>query len=116
GGRRSVSERLAGWGRGRAGGAGRGHGGRRRGAVGGAGPNARVRSLAEGRCRVAGVTLRVPPPRLCTDNGAMIAAVGDLLVRAGAEPAPLDVSIDPSAPLEFAALCPVGGSGRARAA
>ncbi|MEU6173609.1 tRNA (adenosine(37)-N6)-threonylcarbamoyltransferase complex transferase subunit TsaD, partial [Streptantibioticus parmotrematis] len=42
-----------------------------------------------------------------TDNGAMIAAVGDLLVRAGAEPAPWDVSIDPSAPLEHAALHPV---------
>ncbi|QQC91884.1 tRNA (adenosine(37)-N6)-threonylcarbamoyltransferase complex transferase subunit TsaD [Streptomyces alfalfae] len=84
--------------------------------VGGVAANSRVRSLAEERCRAAGVTLRVPPPRLCTDNGAMIAAVGDLLVRAGAQPAPLDVSIDPSAPLEFAALCPVGGSGRARAA
>ena len=44
--------------------------------------------------------------KLCTDNGAMIAAVGDLLVRAGAEPAPLDVSIDPSAPLEYATLHP----------
>ncbi|MEU9646388.1 hypothetical protein AB0D72_31030, partial [Streptomyces sp. NPDC048188] len=31
----------------------------------------------------AGIELRVPPLRLCTDNGAMIAAVGDLLVRAG---------------------------------
>ncbi|MFD4634485.1 tRNA (adenosine(37)-N6)-threonylcarbamoyltransferase complex transferase subunit TsaD [Streptomyces sp. NPDC058284] len=76
--------------------------------VGGVAANSRVRALAEERCRAAGVTLRVPPPRLCTDNGAMIAAVGDLLVRAGAEPAPLDVSIDPSAPLEFASLNPAG--------
>ncbi|MBB5933959.1 tRNA (adenosine(37)-N6)-threonylcarbamoyltransferase complex transferase subunit TsaD [Streptomyces zagrosensis] len=75
--------------------------------VGGVAANSRVRALAEERCRAAGITLRVPPPRLCTDNGAMIAAVGDLLVRAGAEPAPLDVSIDPSAPLEYAALHPV---------
>ncbi|MGF0177041.1 tRNA (adenosine(37)-N6)-threonylcarbamoyltransferase complex transferase subunit TsaD [Streptomyces sp. Marseille-Q5077] len=75
--------------------------------VGGVAANSRVRSLAEERCRAAGVELRVPPLRLCTDNGAMIAAVGDLLVRAGAEPAPLDVSIDPSAPLEYAALHPV---------
>ncbi|MFB8046062.1 tRNA (adenosine(37)-N6)-threonylcarbamoyltransferase complex transferase subunit TsaD, partial [Streptomyces hydrogenans] len=50
---------------------------------------------------------RVPPMTLCTDNGAMIAAVGDLLVRSGAEPAPLDVSIDPSAPLEYASLTPL---------
>ncbi|MEU1942022.1 tRNA (adenosine(37)-N6)-threonylcarbamoyltransferase complex transferase subunit TsaD [Streptomyces sp. NPDC020125] len=75
--------------------------------VGGVAANSRVRSLAEERCRTAGITLRVPPLRLCTDNGAMIAAVGDLLVRAGAEPAPLDMSIDPSAPLEYAALHPV---------
>ncbi|MEU8959017.1 tRNA (adenosine(37)-N6)-threonylcarbamoyltransferase complex transferase subunit TsaD [Streptomyces sp. NPDC048518] len=83
--------------------------------VGGVAANSRVRALAEERCREAGIALRVPPLRLCTDNGAMIAAVGDLLVRAGAEPAPLDVSIDPSAPLEFASLTPVGAFG-ARAA
>ncbi|RLL65846.1 tRNA (adenosine(37)-N6)-threonylcarbamoyltransferase complex transferase subunit TsaD [Streptomyces sp. Z26] len=76
--------------------------------VGGVAANSRVRSLAEERCRAAGITLRVPPLRLCTDNGAMIAAVGDLLVRSGAEPAPLDLSVDPSAPLEYAALHPVG--------
>ncbi|MGP8300623.1 tRNA (adenosine(37)-N6)-threonylcarbamoyltransferase complex transferase subunit TsaD [Streptomyces inhibens] len=76
--------------------------------VGGVAANSRVRTLAEERCAAAGVTLRVPPLGLCTDNGAMIAAVGDLLVRAGAAPAPLDVSIDPSAPLEYAALHPLG--------
>ncbi|MEC4015527.1 tRNA (adenosine(37)-N6)-threonylcarbamoyltransferase complex transferase subunit TsaD, partial [Streptomyces sp. H27-D2] len=75
--------------------------------VGGVAANTRVRELAERRCRAAEVTLRVPPLRLCTDNGAMIAAVGDLLVRAGGRAAPLDVSIDPSAPLEYAALHPV---------
>ncbi|WP_372458125.1 tRNA (adenosine(37)-N6)-threonylcarbamoyltransferase complex transferase subunit TsaD, partial [Streptantibioticus parmotrematis] len=75
--------------------------------VGGVAANSRVRSLAQERCAAAGIELRVPPLKLCTDNGAMIAAVGDLLVRAGTEPAPLDVSIDPSAPLEHAALHPV---------
>ncbi|MEU6346799.1 tRNA (adenosine(37)-N6)-threonylcarbamoyltransferase complex transferase subunit TsaD [Streptomyces sp. NPDC046977] len=74
--------------------------------VGGVAANSRVRALAEERCAAAGIRLRVPPLRLCTDNGAMIAAVGDLLVRAGARPAPLDVSIDPSAPLERAILAP----------
>ncbi|MEU8966211.1 tRNA (adenosine(37)-N6)-threonylcarbamoyltransferase complex transferase subunit TsaD [Streptomyces sp. NPDC048491] len=83
--------------------------------VGGVAANSRVRSLAEQRCAAAGITLRVPPLGLCTDNGAMIAAVGDLLVRAGAEPAPLDVSIDPSAPLEYAALHPVAALGYAAA-
>ncbi|WP_338320906.1 tRNA (adenosine(37)-N6)-threonylcarbamoyltransferase complex transferase subunit TsaD, partial [Streptomyces lonarensis] len=88
--------------------------------VGGVAANSRVRELAEQRCRSAGITLRVPPLGLCTDNGAMIAAVGDLLVRSGAEPAPLDLSIDPSAPLTYAALTPAArtpasaaaGSGR----
>ncbi|GAA2228999.1 tRNA (adenosine(37)-N6)-threonylcarbamoyltransferase complex transferase subunit TsaD [Streptomyces amakusaensis] len=75
--------------------------------VGGVAANSRVRSLAERRCAAAGITLRVPPRGLCTDNGAMIAAVGDLLVRAGAEPAPLEVSVDPSAPLEYASLTPL---------
>ncbi|WP_330315987.1 tRNA (adenosine(37)-N6)-threonylcarbamoyltransferase complex transferase subunit TsaD [Streptomyces platensis] len=75
---------------------------------GGVAANSRVRALAEERCAAAGLTLRVPPLKLCTDNGAMIAAIGDLLVRAGAAPAPLDVSVDPSAPLEYAALHPVG--------
>lgn len=41
------------------------------------------------------------------DIGAMTATVADLLVRAGAEPAPPEVSIDPSAPLEYAAPHPV---------
>jgi N6-L-threonylcarbamoyladenine synthase len=66
--------------------------------------NSRVRSLAEQRCAEAGITLRVPPMRLCTDNGAMIAAVGDLLVRAGAEPTDLSISARPSVLLERAQL------------
>ncbi|MGW6009183.1 tRNA (adenosine(37)-N6)-threonylcarbamoyltransferase complex transferase subunit TsaD [Streptomyces sp. NPDC055210] len=74
--------------------------------VGGVAANSRVRSLAEERCRATGVALRVPPLGLCTDNGAMIAAVGDLLVRTGARPAPLDLAVDPSAPLEYATLQP----------
>ncbi|MFD4397641.1 tRNA (adenosine(37)-N6)-threonylcarbamoyltransferase complex transferase subunit TsaD [Kitasatospora sp. NPDC058478] len=75
--------------------------------VGGVAANSRVRSLAEERCAAAGIALRVPPLRLCTDNGAMVAAIGDLLVRSGAEPAPAELSVDPSAPLEFAALTPL---------
>jgi N6-L-threonylcarbamoyladenine synthase len=72
--------------------------------VGGVAANSRVRSLAEQRCAEAGITLRVPPMRLCTDNGAMIAAVGDLLVRAGAEPTDLSISARPSVLLERAQL------------
>ena len=72
--------------------------------VGGVAANSRVRLLAEQRCVGAGITLRVPPIRLCTDNGAMIAAVGDLLVRSGAEPSGLAMSARPSVVLERAQL------------
>ncbi|MEU3776837.1 tRNA (adenosine(37)-N6)-threonylcarbamoyltransferase complex transferase subunit TsaD [Streptomyces sp. NPDC032472] len=75
--------------------------------VGGVAANSRVRDLAQRRCASAGIALRVPPMTLCTDNGAMIAAIGDLLVRSGAEPAPIEVTVDPSAPLAYAALNPV---------
>ncbi len=73
--------------------------------VGGVAANSRVRSLAEQRCAEAGITLRVPPIRLCTDNGAMIAAIGDLLVRSGAEPTELTVSARPIVVLKRAQLC-----------
>ncbi len=73
--------------------------------VGGVAANRRLREVAEVRCAEAGLELRVPSPRLCTDNGAMIAAVGDLLVRAGALPSGLDLGADPSAQLTRAQLC-----------
>ena len=43
---------------------------------GGVAANSRLRALAQERCDKAGVTLRVPRPALCTDNGAMVAALG----------------------------------------
>ncbi|MGI5493556.1 tRNA (adenosine(37)-N6)-threonylcarbamoyltransferase complex transferase subunit TsaD [Microtetraspora malaysiensis] len=72
--------------------------------VGGVAANHRLRELAAERCGTAGITLRVPPPRLCTDNGAMIAAVGGLLHAAGAPACPLDLPVDPSAPLTRASI------------
>lgn len=55
--------------------------------------------LATQRCGEAGRTLRIPSPRLCTDNGAMIAAFAAQLVAAGAPPSPLDVPSDPGLPV-----------------
>ena len=66
---------------------------------GGATANSRIRSLAEERCAAAGVTLRVPTPRRCTDNGVMIATLGAHLAAAGAEPSPLTVATDPGLPV-----------------
>jgi N6-L-threonylcarbamoyladenine synthase len=72
--------------------------------VGGVAANSRVRSLAKQRCDAAGIELRVPPMRLCTDNGAMIAAIGDLLVRDGAAPSDPGFSAVPTVELRQAQL------------
>lgn len=62
---------------------------------GGATANSRIRSLAEERCTAAGITLRVPKPRLCTDNGVMIAALGAHVIAGGAAPSSLRAESDP---------------------
>jgi N6-L-threonylcarbamoyladenine synthase len=61
---------------------------------GGVVANARLRELAAERCDAAGIELRIPPFSLCTDNGAMIAALGAQLVMAGREPSSLDFGVD----------------------
>ncbi len=67
--------------------------------AGGVAANSRLRELATQRCAAAGLTLRIPRPRLCTDNGAMIASFAAHLVAAGAPPSPLDVPSDPGLPV-----------------
>jgi N6-L-threonylcarbamoyladenine synthase len=67
--------------------------------AGGVAANSRLRELAEERCAAAGLTLRIPRPRLCTDNGAMIASFAAHLLAAGAAPSPLDVATDPGLPV-----------------
>jgi N6-L-threonylcarbamoyladenine synthase len=66
---------------------------------GGVAANSRLRALAQQRCDAAGIRLRVPRPALCTDNGAMVAALGWLQAEAGVLPTPLDVGADPALPL-----------------
>jgi N6-L-threonylcarbamoyladenine synthase len=66
---------------------------------GGVAANSRLRALAQERCAAAGITLRVPRPRLCTDNGAMVAALGAQLVAAGATPSALDLPADSALPI-----------------
>lgn len=67
--------------------------------AGGVAANSRLRELAEQRCAAAGLSLRVPPLRLCTDNGAMIASFAAHLIGAGVPPSPLDVATDPGLPV-----------------
>ncbi len=66
---------------------------------GGVAANSRLRALARDRCGAAGLTLRVPRPDLCTDNGAMVAALGSALVAAGLPASDLGFGADPSLPV-----------------
>ena len=66
---------------------------------GGFSANSQLRDMAAERCAAAGIELRIPPIRYCTDNGAMIAALGSALVRAGVGPSSLDIPVDSSMPL-----------------
>ena len=51
--------------------------------AGGVAANSRLREVATERCAKAGIQLRIPNPGLCTDNGAMVAALGSLMAAAG---------------------------------
>jgi N6-L-threonylcarbamoyladenine synthase len=66
---------------------------------GGFSANSQLRDLAATRCAQAGIDLRIPPIRYCTDNGAMIAALGAAVVRRGLPPSALDLAVDSSMPL-----------------
>jgi N6-L-threonylcarbamoyladenine synthase len=66
---------------------------------GGVAANSRLRALAQQRCEAAGLRLRVPRPGLCTDNGAMVAALGAQLVAGGAQPSGLGIPADSALPI-----------------
>ncbi len=66
---------------------------------GGVAANSRLRTLLEERANAVGIELRRPRPALCTDNGAMIAAVGSEVVRAGLPPSGLDISANSGLPV-----------------
>ena len=61
--------------------------------------NSRLRALAQERCEAAGLALRVPRPGLCTDNGAMVAALGSRMLAAGRPASPLDLAADSALPV-----------------
>jgi N6-L-threonylcarbamoyladenine synthase len=66
---------------------------------GGVAANSRIRTLAVERAAPYRITVRVPRPGLCTDNGAMVAALGSHLVAAGVAPSRLDLPADSAMPL-----------------
>jgi N6-L-threonylcarbamoyladenine synthase len=66
---------------------------------GGVAANSRLRALAEERAAAKGIRVRVPRPGLCTDNGAMVAALGSELVVRGRRPSDLELPADSSMPV-----------------
>lgn len=66
---------------------------------GGVAANSRLRALAEERAAGRGLRVRVPRPGLCTDNGAMVAALGAEVVLRGRAPSTLDLPADSSQPI-----------------
>ncbi|SNS87096.1 N6-L-threonylcarbamoyladenine synthase [Asanoa hainanensis] len=71
---------------------------------GGVAANSRLRAMAEERAAKVGITVRVPRPKLCTDNGAMVAALGSHLVAAGVRPSRLDLPADSAMPLTLVSV------------
>ena len=67
---------------------------------GGVAANRRLRELLADRAAAADVRLRTPRPGLCTDNGAMIAALGAAVVTAGARPSAPDIGADSRLPVD----------------
>jgi len=66
---------------------------------GGVAANSRLRAMATARGEQHGITVRVPRPKLCTDNGAMVAALGSHLLAAAVPPSRLDLPADSAMPL-----------------
>ena len=66
---------------------------------GGVAANSRLRVLAEERASSYGIRVRVPRPGLCTDNGAMVAALGAEMVARGRAPSDLALPADSSMPV-----------------
>jgi len=68
--------------------------------AGGVAANSRLRAEALRRTSEAGIRLRTPPTALCTDNGAMVAALTSLMVASGQAGSPIGFGADSSSGLE----------------
>ena len=72
--------------------------------AGGVAANSRLRAVATERCAKAGIELRIPKADLCTDNGAMVAALGSLMLSAGKPATRGSFDADSSLPVEQVSL------------
>jgi N6-L-threonylcarbamoyladenine synthase len=68
--------------------------------------NRRLREVALERAAAAGVTVRIPPLSLCTDNGAMIAALAAELIANGHAPSTLGFGADSTLPVTDIQVAP----------
>ncbi|MGE5560498.1 MAG: tRNA (adenosine(37)-N6)-threonylcarbamoyltransferase complex transferase subunit TsaD [Chloroflexota bacterium] len=73
--------------------------------AGGVAANGELRAALRAVAERAGIRFRFPPPRLCTDNAAMIAAAGYRLWRAG-RVAALNLNATANLPLGYANALP----------
>lgn len=71
---------------------------------GGFSANSRLRELLSLRAEAENLQVRMPPLKLCTDNGAQIAALGSAVVAAGVAPSPADFGPDSQMPLTQVSL------------
>lgn len=68
--------------------------------AGGVAANSRIRIVAEERCSKNGINLAIPAPKLCTDNGAMVAMLGSLCISDGIKPSQIGIAAASAAPVE----------------
>ena len=68
--------------------------------------NRRLRDVALERADAAGVAVRIPPLSLCTDNGAMIAALAAELIASGRAPSTLAFGADSTLPVTEIQVAP----------
>lgn len=65
---------------------------------GGVAANSRLRAMLDDRA--SHLDVRIPPPHLCTDNGAMVAALGAALVERGRPPSGPGIGADSTLPVQ----------------
>ncbi|MCT1616121.1 tRNA (adenosine(37)-N6)-threonylcarbamoyltransferase complex transferase subunit TsaD [Kocuria indica] len=71
---------------------------------GGVAANSRLREVVTARCGERGIPVVIPPLSLCTDNGAMVAALGSRLVAQGRQPTGISFTADPGLPVSTVSM------------
>jgi N6-L-threonylcarbamoyladenine synthase len=66
---------------------------------GGVAANSRLRSMAQSMAEKENIKVRIPRPGLCTDNGAMVAALGAQLFNNQIAPSKITFEVDPILPI-----------------